>query len=106
MIAPGNLRFDFVIFENPSRFSFDIFGHGNVVVCPGDSAQTIYDAACRITTRSLQNEDPWTVATIDWFCLHEAGRIKKLGLTLSARFAGEGSIRDGLPESAGGRVGA
>lgn len=95
-----------MIFENPSRFSFDIFGHGNVVASPDDSAQTIYDAARRVTTRSLQNEDPWTVATIDWFCLREVGRIKKLCLTLSECFAGEGSIRDGLPESAGGRVGA
>jgi len=66
----------------------------------------IYDAARHITTRSLRDEDPWTVATIDWFCLREVGCIEGLYLTLSECFAGEGSIRDGLPESTGGRVGA
>ena len=72
MVAPEtSLRFNFAMFEQKSRSSYENFGSESVVTFPEDSAQTIYDAARSLITRSLYVEDPWTIATVDSLSLYE-----------------------------------
>jgi len=81
MIALETLRFNFVMFEQKSKSSYESFGPGSVAASPEDLAQTIYDTARSLITGSLNAEDLWTVATIDNLFLYEVRRIQDLCLT-------------------------
>ena len=103
MITPGNLRFDFVIFQKRSD-SYEDFGPGCVMALPGDLARKVHDAARSNILNLLRGEDPGFTYTIDSLSVYEVRCIQDLCLTPCERFTGEGSIRDGLPESAGWRT--
>jgi hypothetical protein len=75
VITPETLHFNFVIFEQKSRSSYDYFGSGSVVGFPGDMAQTIYTAAHSLIVKRLDGEDLWTIATIKNLCLYEVRGI-------------------------------
>ena len=70
MITPGNLRFDFVIFENRSG-SYHNFGSGYVMTFPGDLARKIHDAARSNILDLLCGEDPNVTYTIASLSVHE-----------------------------------
>jgi len=83
--------YNFVMFEQKSRSSYDNFGSGSVVAFSEDSAQTIYNSARSRITTWLDAEDPSTVATIDSLHLYEVGGgIQNLCSALHERFAAEG----------------
>jgi len=89
VIALDPIYYNFVIFEQKSRSSYENFGSGSVVAFPEDLAQTIYNCARSRITTWLDAEDPSTVATIDSLRLYEVRGIQDLCLTLHERFAAE-----------------